>query len=645
MSQSADIDTSNALTHPPPNPIPEPTPAAMIRNRRYGSLGSIYFSVGNEIFEVPRIAFEGRQGTPFADAALIQQEGHGQLGDGCAIANPASSNSKAEGYDAMHPVKLEGITTVDFENLCHVLFRSIVPGAVQDVTNEEWTSALRLSTMWNMRDIRDEAIAKLTEMIKDPVELILAAREFGVPVWFLDGCYALAMEEPRDPTVMSESIGLDTAYRLLHVQYQYQYQHKSKKRSIARQSQHHGYLDDFNNFASSSSANAKPPGNNAALEDLIKEAFVAMTELPATRADALESVAWGDTKRPEVNTPIQTSTVQSFEPSEQFFFNTIDFLVEGKVYRVPRLSFENRDGSPFATAADLQSKAPKERLFDYGSATSPAAPNPQLSPNRKHGRMEKRNATCKYVEFQRHKVASLIMIVLNEQIRKMAKDTLSTQLTLAESDPCEILICGRELKVLSWFTSGCHRIVVSPTPIHPIKYGKRLGLETASKLLYLQSKHLIHSERPIAPADWVTTLMITAHHIGVALHCPQCKTEGRLCHDKAFGSFPDDPLKDARVFPLRVFTGAYAQEPVTQNWNGFGMRINTMQPASGTAFGSSGFGGFNNQSTPVVTEQPKWRSSTFSPVDTASEKMKTMIEEEFKDELEEIRHEENCYDA
>ncbi|PPR03742.1 hypothetical protein CVT24_007390 [Panaeolus cyanescens] len=52
---------------------------------------------------------------------------------------------------------------------------------------------------------------------------------------------------------------------------------------------------------------------------------------------------------------------------------------------------------------------------------------------------------------------------------------------------------------------------------------------------------------------------------------------------------------------------------------------------------------------PVVNEQPKpeakWCATTFRPVDTASEEIKKMFEEEFIDELEEILQEEKCYDA
>ncbi|KAF9041494.1 hypothetical protein BJ165DRAFT_1391905 [Panaeolus papilionaceus] len=182
---------------PPPK---EPATPKQPAKNRFFFLDTIDFLVEDELFRVPRLAFEGREGSPFADAAMIQAEG---------------SNS-----DAGSPVHLP-VSKVDFEALCHVLYRTIIPGHRQNVTKEEWKSVMKLASMWNMKDMRELARDELSAIIVEPTELIQAAREFKVADWFRRGSYELVTQRTSfHPVLVGLSIGLDTAARLLYIQSQ-----------------------------------------------------------------------------------------------------------------------------------------------------------------------------------------------------------------------------------------------------------------------------------------------------------------------------------------------------------------------------------------------------------------------------------------
>jgi hypothetical protein len=50
---------------------------------------------------------------------------------------------------------------------------------------QEWTSILKLSTMWEFDEIRKIAIANLEELPIDVVETIVMARDYHITAWFI----------------------------------------------------------------------------------------------------------------------------------------------------------------------------------------------------------------------------------------------------------------------------------------------------------------------------------------------------------------------------------------------------------------------------------------------------------------------------
>lgn len=56
-------------------------------------------------------------------------------------------------------------------------------------TYEEWTSVLKLGTMWGFKDIRNLAIERMIPLVTSlkATEKIVLGHEYGVRGWFLDG--------------------------------------------------------------------------------------------------------------------------------------------------------------------------------------------------------------------------------------------------------------------------------------------------------------------------------------------------------------------------------------------------------------------------------------------------------------------------
>jgi hypothetical protein len=83
------------------------------------------------------------------------------------------------------------------------------------LTREEWTSVLKLSTMWELLDIRTRAIKELSNI--SAVDKVLLGRECSVTEWVIDGylvmtkaSYSIAQED-------AGRLGWETAFRLLRV--------------------------------------------------------------------------------------------------------------------------------------------------------------------------------------------------------------------------------------------------------------------------------------------------------------------------------------------------------------------------------------------------------------------------------------------
>ncbi|KAF9041271.1 hypothetical protein BJ165DRAFT_1406237 [Panaeolus papilionaceus] len=171
----------------------------------------IFIKVQNTLFQVPRLAFEGREGSPFADAASLQaeQEDHEFVPEGRSIDKPV----------VLH------VEVRDFENLLSVMAASALmfPTHSSNISNEQWKSALRLSNMWNFVDIRAIAIEKLDDSLIDPIERIVAAREFRVRRWLFSSLEELITGGVAaiDPARCANTLGWETVALLYYARSEY----------------------------------------------------------------------------------------------------------------------------------------------------------------------------------------------------------------------------------------------------------------------------------------------------------------------------------------------------------------------------------------------------------------------------------------
>ncbi|KZP28467.1 hypothetical protein FIBSPDRAFT_779866 [Athelia psychrophila] len=157
---------------------------------------NVVFLVEDCLFNVPRIYFE-RESEVFRGLFTL----------------PPPPDAPMEGLSDRHPLLLEGIKEDDFRQLLRVMYPLTV-GRPDGMTSSEWTSVLRLSTMWGFESLRDLAISTLSNLFSvpsftsdlDPVERACLARDYDVDEWLVPALNALAQRE--DPLSVQEGMRL-----------------------------------------------------------------------------------------------------------------------------------------------------------------------------------------------------------------------------------------------------------------------------------------------------------------------------------------------------------------------------------------------------------------------------------------------------
>ncbi|KAF8883163.1 hypothetical protein CPB84DRAFT_1790220 [Gymnopilus junonius] len=161
----------------------------------------VFFKVEETIFARPRGEFE-RSSEVFADMFRL----------------PSGS---PEGRDKEHPIILEGYKAEEFNCLLKVMYPtsySLISGTNIDLhlVKEEWISILKLSTIWNMSQIREYAIHRLsTDLTLVPIEKIQLARAHKVSKWLEEGIVSLVNGDHRLTRKDLPTLGYDMAASVL----------------------------------------------------------------------------------------------------------------------------------------------------------------------------------------------------------------------------------------------------------------------------------------------------------------------------------------------------------------------------------------------------------------------------------------------
>ncbi|PIL33324.1 hypothetical protein GSI_04775 [Ganoderma sinense ZZ0214-1] len=129
---------------------------------------------------------------------------------------PVNSAYGVEGSSDDNPIQLEGVTEDEFKALLWVMFRSGY-GSSRTLTQPQWVSVLRLSTMWFFKDIRTRAISELSKLVSTPAARIVLARTYNISGWTEPALCALAQQDAPLSAQDLEALGWDAAAKLVQI--------------------------------------------------------------------------------------------------------------------------------------------------------------------------------------------------------------------------------------------------------------------------------------------------------------------------------------------------------------------------------------------------------------------------------------------
>ncbi|KAK0486338.1 hypothetical protein IW261DRAFT_1559742 [Armillaria novae-zelandiae] len=131
------------------------------------------------------------------------------------LSMPQGKN-EPEGFSDDHPIKLWGISKIEFERLLQVIH----PMRKQpQLSMDAWLSVLKLSGLWRLADTRNIAISGLTTLLWkiDPVDRVILGRKYSVAPWLSSGFMDLVHRVEMVSKEEAEKIGLDTALQIQRV--------------------------------------------------------------------------------------------------------------------------------------------------------------------------------------------------------------------------------------------------------------------------------------------------------------------------------------------------------------------------------------------------------------------------------------------
>ncbi|PBK73972.1 hypothetical protein ARMSODRAFT_879012, partial [Armillaria solidipes] len=126
--------------------------------------------------------------------------------------------SEPEGVGDDHPIKLWGVSKIEFERLLQVLHPIDVQKQPQ-LSMDAWLSVLKLSGLWRLADTRNIAISGLTTLMWkiDPVDRVILGRRYSVAPWLSSGFMDLVHRVEMVSEEEADKIGLETALQIQRV--------------------------------------------------------------------------------------------------------------------------------------------------------------------------------------------------------------------------------------------------------------------------------------------------------------------------------------------------------------------------------------------------------------------------------------------
>ncbi|KAK2467422.1 hypothetical protein APHAL10511_000657 [Amanita phalloides] len=160
----------------------------------------VVFQAENRLFKVPRHVFL-QQSQVFRDMFSL----------------PVPQDTKPEGMNDDSPLILSGVRAIDFSRLLRYLFPvKQISDSFPLKTLDEWTSVFKLAALWEMEDVKANAIEQMTPLLKKlPAKQVKLSLEYAVEKWLVPGLNRLVQrEEPLDKNDV-EMIGWDYALKIM----------------------------------------------------------------------------------------------------------------------------------------------------------------------------------------------------------------------------------------------------------------------------------------------------------------------------------------------------------------------------------------------------------------------------------------------
>ncbi|KAI6021152.1 hypothetical protein EDC04DRAFT_380979 [Pisolithus marmoratus] len=93
---------------------------------------------------------------------------------------------ESEGSSDENPIRLNGTSKDDFEQLLKALFyrkHSLQPTLPHSI--EQWTSVLKLSTLWSFEKLCQASIDMLTTSGIGAIDRVVLSQQYGIKSWLL----------------------------------------------------------------------------------------------------------------------------------------------------------------------------------------------------------------------------------------------------------------------------------------------------------------------------------------------------------------------------------------------------------------------------------------------------------------------------
>ncbi|KAF7309198.1 BTB domain-containing protein [Mycena kentingensis (nom. inval.)] len=185
-----------------------PAPAPVRHSRFYVSNVNVTLQVENTLFQIPKSCLQ-QYSEIFAHLFEVPQL-------------EAKGGSTIQGQSDENPIRLEGVTVVEFESLLKVIFPiKASENAQDDLSNEDWVAILKLATMWRFLEIRQTAIRVLDERSMPLVRQVVLGKAYDVPTWLRAGYLGLLRRGTKLTPDEAQRIGWASAFTIAHLRESY----------------------------------------------------------------------------------------------------------------------------------------------------------------------------------------------------------------------------------------------------------------------------------------------------------------------------------------------------------------------------------------------------------------------------------------